>query len=369
MAQAVNGSKQPAAAEEAAEGLSAAREAGLRYVTDTMPGIRRERTGETFRYIGPDDKPVTDAAALRRIAALAVPPAWTDVWICASPRGHIQATGRDAKGRKVYRYHERWREVRSATKYHRMVAFGEALPLIRQRVDQDLARRGLPREKILATVVRLLETTHIRVGNEEYVRENGSFGLTTLRHQHIDISGSTLRFQFRGKSGKHHVVDVQNPRLARIVRRCQEIPGHELFQYLEGKEHHTIESDDVNNYLRTISGQDFTAKDFRTWAGTILAARELAEMEIPESDTHGKKNVAHAVKSVASQLGNTPTVCRTSYIHPAIIDAYLGGSLRRIWNSMDEATLAGEFPGLNREELLVLSLLQNAGNEQERPSP
>jgi DNA topoisomerase-1 len=369
MAQAVNGSKQPAAAEEAAEGLSAAREAGRRYVTDAMPGIRRERTGETFRYIGPDGKPVTEAATLRRIEALAVPPAWTNVWICASPRGHIQATGRDAKGRKVYRYHERWREVRSTTKYHRMVAFGEALPLIRQRVDQDLARRGLPREKVLATVVRLLEMTHIRVGNEEYVRENGSFGLTTLRNQHIDISGSTLRFQFRGKSGKHHVVDVQNPRLARIIRRCQEIPGHELFQYLEGEEHHTIESDDVNDYLRTISGQDFTAKDFRTWAGTILAARALIEMEIPESDTHGKKNVAHAVKSVASQLGNTPTVCRTSYIHPAIIDAYLDGSLRRNWNGIDEAIPAGQLPGLHREELLALSLLRNAGNEHGQPSP
>jgi DNA topoisomerase-1 len=241
--------------------------------------------------------------------------------------------------------------------------------LIRQRVDQDLARRGLPREKVLATVVRLLEMTHIRVGNEEYVRENGSFGLTTLRNQHIDISGSTLRFQFRGKSGKHHVVDVQNPRLARIIRRCQEIPGHELFQYLEGEEHHTIESDDVNDYLRTISGQDFTAKDFRTWAGTILAARTLVEMEIPESDTHGKKNVAHAVKSVASQLGNTPTVCRTSYIHPAIIDAYLDGSLRRNWNRIDEATPVGQLPGLHREELLVLSLLRNAGNEHGQPSP
>ncbi len=369
MAQTVSGSRHPAAGEEAAEGLSAAREAGLRYVIDTMPGIRRERAGETFHYIGPDSKPVTDAATLRRIAALAVPPAWTDVWICALPHAHIQATGRDAKGRKVYRYHERWRAVRAATKYHRMITFGEALPLIRQRVDQDLARRGLPREKVLATVVRLLEMTHIRVGNEEYVRENGSFGLTTLRSRHIDISGSTLRFQFRGKSGKHHVVDIQDPRLARIIRRCQEIPGHELFQYLEGEEHHTIESDDVNGYLRSISGQDFTAKDFRTWAGTILAARALVEMEIPESDTHGKKNVAQAVKSVASQLGNTPIVCRTSYIHPAIIEAYLDGSLLRNWNGMDEATLAGQFPGLHREELLVLSLLQNAGNEHGRPLP
>ncbi len=369
MARTVSGAKQTAAARDAVEGLSTAREAGLRYVTDTMPGIRRERTGETFRYTGPDGKPVTVAATLRRIASLAVPPAWTDVWICASPRGHIQATGRDAKRRKVYRYHKRWREVRAATKYHRMVAFGEALPSIRQRVDQDLTRRGLPREKVLASVVRLLEMTHIRVGNEEYVRENGSFGLTTLRNQHIDISGSTLRFQFRGKSGKHHVVDIQDPRLARIIRRCQDIPGHELFQYLEGDEHHTIESDDVNNYLRSISGQDFTAKEFRTWAGTILAARAMAEMGIPESGTHGKKNVAHAVKSVASQLGNTPTVCRTSYIHPAIIDAYLDGSLRRNWNSMDEEALAVMFPELNRDELLVLSLLRNAGNERERPSP
>lgn len=359
MAQTVTTSKQPPAMEEA---LSAATEAGLHHVTDTRPGIRRERSGEDFRYIGPDGKPVTEPAILRRIAALAVPPAWTDVWICSSPRGHIQATGRDTKGRKVYRYHHRWREVRDATKYHRMAAFGEALPLIRQRVDQDLRRRGLPREKVLATVVRLLEMTHIRVGNEEYVRENGSFGLTTLRNRHIDISGSTLRFQFRGKSGKHHVVDLHDPRLARIIRRCQEIPGHELFQYVDEEGHHTIESTDVNDYLRSISGQDFTAKDFRTWAGTGLAARVLAELPTPESGTHGKKNVAQAVKSVACQLGNTPAVCRKSYIHPAIIDAYLDGSLLHTWSAIDEGTLAEQFPGLNREEAAVLSQLREAGN-------
>lgn len=367
MAQTVSGSKQPAAVEDAADTLSAAREAGLRYVTDSLPGIRRKRTGKDFRYTSPDGKPVIEPATLQRIATLAVPPAWTDVWICASPRGHLQATGRDAKGRKVYRYHHRWREVRDTTKYHRMVAFGEALPLIRQRVDQDLTRRGLPREKVLATVVRLLEMTHIRVGNEEYVRENGSFGLTTLRNQHIDISGSTLRFQFRGKSGKHHVVDVRDPRLARIIRRCQEIPGHELFQYLEGEDHHTIESADVNDYLRSISGQDFTAKDFRTWAGTILAARALVGMEMPASDTYDKKNVAQAVKAAAGELGNTPAVCRKSYIHPAIIDAYLDGSLRRSWNDMDETTLAEQFPGLNREEVLVLTLLRRAGDKHGRP--
>ncbi len=353
--------RKPVRAEEAEEALSAAKAAGLRYVTDTIPGIRRERTGADFRYTGPGGKPVTEPATLQRIAAIAVPPAWTDVWICASPRGHIQATGRDAKGRKVYRYHQRWREIRDTTKDDRMVAFGEALPLIRQRVSQDLGRHGLPREKVLATVVRLLEVTHIRIGNEEYVRENGSFGLTTLRNRHLDISGSTLRFQFRGKSGKHHIVDVQDPRLARIVRRCQEIPGYELFQYLDGEGHHMIESTDVNDYLRSINGQDFTAKDFRTWAGTCLAARELIDLETPESDTRGKKDVTEAVKSVASQLGNTPTVCRKSYIHPAIIDAYLDGSLAQSWNAMDAARLAELFPGYSREEAVVLSLLRGAG--------
>ena len=354
-----------ASIEEMIEAPAAAKAAGLRYVTDVMPGIRRERDGEGFRYVRPDGTPVRELAVLKRIAALVIPPAWTDVWICPSPLGHLQATGRDARGRKVYRYHQRWREVRDATKFHRMVAFGEALPLIRHRVSEDLGRRGLPREKVLATVVRLLEETHLRIGNEEYVRENGSFGLTTLRNQHLDISGSTLRFHFLGKSGKYHDVDVRDPRLARIIRRCQEIPGHELFQYLddEGQRdtRHTIESTDVNDYLRAISEQDFTAKDFRTWAGTVLAAEALAELEAPESETQGKKHVTEAVKSVAGQLGNTPAVCRKSYIHPAVFDAYLDGSLLQTWNAVDETVVEEQFPGLHREEAVVLSLLRGAG--------
>lgn len=363
MTRAMTPTKHPSAPAEVVEAPAAAKAAGLRYVSDIAPGIRRERDGEDFRYIGPDGKPVKEPETLRRIAALVIPPAWTDVWICPLPLGHIQATGRDAKGRKVYRYHDRWREVRDATKFHRMVAFGETLPLIRERIAQDLGRHGLPREKVLATVVRLLETTHIRIGNEEYVRENGSFGLTTLRDQHIDISGSTLWFHFLGKSGKHHEVDLHDPRLARIIRRCQEIPGHELFQYLDHEgHHHTIESTDVNDYLRAISGHEFTAKDFRTWAGTVLAARALVEQEAPESETRGKKNVTQAVKSVASQLGNTPAVCRKSYIHPAIIDAYLDDSLLRNWDALQDATVAKRFPGLNREEAVVLSLLR--GDEE-----
>ena len=351
-----------ASIEEMVEGPAAAKAAGLRYVTDVMPGIRRERDGKGFRYVRPDGTPVREPAVLKRIAALVIPPAWTDVWICPSPLGHLQATGRDARGRKVYRYHQRWQEVRDATKFHRMVAFGEALPVIRQRVSEDLGRRGLPRKKVLATVVRLLEETHLRIGNEEYVRENGSFGLTTLRNQHLDISGSTLRFHFLGKSSKYHDVDVRDPRLARIIRRCQEIPGHELFQYLDNEGHrHTIESADVNDYLRTTSEQDFTAKDFRTWAGTVLAAEALAELEAPESETQGKKHVTEAVKSVAGQLGNTPAVCRKSYIHPAVFDAYLDGSLLQTWNAVDEAVVEEQFPGLHREEAVVLSLLRGAG--------
>ena len=258
--------------------VKAAQQAGLRWMCDDVPGIRRVRAGKGFRYVGADGKAVRDAATLARIRKLVIPPAWRDVWICPSPDGHVQATGRDARGRKQYRYHDQWRQKRDETKYDKMLLFGLALPKIRARVDEDLALPGLPRDKVLATVVRLLETTLIRVGNEEYARANGSFGLTTLRSRHVDVAGSTIRFHFRGKSGKRHRVAVHDRRLARIIRRCQDLPGHELFQYVDDDGAlHPIDSQDVNDYLKEITHQDITAKDFRTWNGTVLAAAALRE--------------------------------------------------------------------------------------------
>ena len=302
-----------------------AQAAGLRYVSDMSPGIKRKRAGKYFSYIGLDGKPIHDAAELKRIRALAIPPAWTNVWICPKPNGHIQATGRDAKGRKQYRYHPRWRAVRDETKYHRMIAFGEALPAIRARVTQDLARPGkLSREKVLAAVILLLDATSIRVGNEEYARENRSYGLTTLRNRHVAISGSNIRFHFRGKSGKEHRVTIRNKRLARVVKDCQELPGHELFQYIDAEQQpSTIESADVNAYLRQITGQDFTAKDFRTWTGTVAAAAALEQLGKPETETQAKKNINQAIETTAYHLGNTKAVCRKCYVHTVIIDAYL----------------------------------------------
>jgi DNA topoisomerase-1 len=313
--------------------LESAAEAGLRYVTDEKPGIRRLRAGTGFRYVRPDGSAVRDEPTLHRIKSLVIPPAWTDVWITTDPRGHLQATGRDAKGRKQYRYHPRWRAVRDETKYERMLAFGAALPTIRERVDADLARPGLPREKVLATVVRLLEATLIRVGNEEYARENRSYGLTTLRNRHVDVNGPALQFEFRGKSGKEHRVSVRDRRLAAVMRRLQELPGQEIFQYLdEDGVRHPVDSDDVNAYLREIAGLDLSAKDFRTWAGTILCAVALREVEASASEAEAKRNVAQVVKAVAQQLGNTPAVCRACYVHPAVIDAY--------FESHDRAPLA-----------------------------
>jgi DNA topoisomerase-1 len=300
-----------------------AQEAGLRYVSDDKPGSRRRRSGKGFRYLQPDGAAVRDESTLRRIASLVIPPAWTDVWITTDPRGHLQATGRDAKGRKQYRYHPRWRTVRDESKYERMLAFGDALPTIRARVDADLARPGLPREKVLATVVRLLEATLIRVGNEEYARENRSYGLTTLRNRHVAVNGTELRFEFRGKSGKVHKVSLRDRRLAGVMRRLQALPGQEIFQYVDEEgTRRSIDSDDVNAYLREIAGQDFSAKDFRTWAGTVLCAVALRELEACSSEREARRNVAEVVKSVAQQLGNTPAVCRSCYIHPTVIEAY-----------------------------------------------
>jgi DNA topoisomerase-1 len=295
-----------------------------------------------------------DLATLRRIRSLAVPPAWTHVWICPIPHGHIQAAGRDARGRKQYRYHLRWREVRDQTKYARLIDFGKALPRIRERVEQDLARPGLPREKVLAAVVRLLETTLIRVGNEEYARQNHSYGLTTLRSQHVTIEGTRLRFEFRGKGGKHHVVGITDRRLARVVRRCQEMPGHELFQYLddEGKRQ-SIDSADVNAYLREIGGDDFTAKDFRTWGGTILAAFALAAQAASREDSNLKRQLAEAIREVARRLGNTAAICRKCYIHPEVIAAHTEQALA-------PALSRGAAPAdrLAPEEFAVLRLLE-----------
>jgi DNA topoisomerase-1 len=345
---------------ETTDPVESAEAAGLRYVGEAEeagPAIRRRRSGKGFAYIGPDGRPIRDTQVLARIKALAIPPAWTDVWICPDPRGHIQATGRDARGRKQYRYHPRWREVRDVAKYERLAEFAEALPRIRERTERDLRRPGIPREKVLAVVVRLLEETSIRVGNDEYARQNRSFGLTTFRDRHAVVEGGTLRFEFRGKAGKQHTVELNDRRLARIVKRCQDIPGQELFQYLdaEGKRH-TIESADVNAYIREISGGSFTAKDFRTWNGTVLASRYLRLCERESSPTAAKRQVAQAIKSVAEDLGNTPAVCRKAYVHPVVVNAYLEGWLEPEAGTRPSAN--GAVPGLSDEEQCVLDLLR-----------
>ena len=339
--------------------VEAAQVAGLRYVHDDRPGIRRVRAGRGFRYVDPNGKPIRDPATLKRIHSLVIPPAWTDIWICPRADGHIQATGRDARGRKQYRYHPRWREVRDENKYGRMVEFGKALPRIREQTDHDLALPGLCREKVLATVVRLLEKTLIRVGNEEYARENHSFGLTTMRTKHVEVDGSTVHFEFRGKSGVAHAIDLRDRRLARIIERCQDLPGEELFQYLNGDgTRHPIGSDEVNAYLKTIAGQDFTAKDFRTWSGTVLTARTLLEFDPHTTQTEAKRNVVRAIEAVAKRLGNTKAVCRKCYVHPAVIDAYLDSSLCERLRQRQAAATARALAGLSEEEAAVLAFLQ-----------
>jgi DNA topoisomerase-1 len=302
----------------------AAKAASLQYVDDVRPGIRRQRVGKGFHYFGPSGRPIRSAATLARIRSLVIPPAWNDVWICPSSRGHIQATGRDARGRKQYLYHPRWRAVRDDAKFAHMILFGSALPCIRRRVRRDLALPGVPRQKVLAALVGLLESTLIRIGNDEYARSNGSFGLTTFRNRHAEVHGATICFRFRGKSGKEHEVDITNPRLARLVKRCQDLPGQELFQYVdEERRRRPIGSADVNEYLQEITGEHFTAKDFRTWAGTMLASRALASEGPCDSPSRAEKTVVGVVKSVAARLGNTTSVCRKCYIHPAVIAAYL----------------------------------------------
>jgi DNA topoisomerase I len=349
--------------------LESAKRAGLTYVTEGRPGIIRRRVGRGFVYLDAEGRRIRDRQTRARIRALAIPPAWREVWICASPHGHIQAIGRDARGRKQYRYHARWRETRDEAKYERMLAFARALPRIRARVRADLARPGLPRAKVLATVVRLLETTLIRIGNEEYARANGSFGLTTLRARHVAVRGTSVRFHFRGKGGKEHVVDVRDPRLARIVRRCQELPGQELFQYVDADgKRQSVDSADVNDYLREIAGEEFTAKDFRTWAGTVLAALALAAMPGFASAREARRSVTRAIESVAARLGNTPAISRRCYVHPAVIDAYLhGATLTGV--AHDARADTSPRVTLTRTEAALLRLLRRRLSPPRRRAP
>ncbi|HXU64862.1 MAG TPA: DNA topoisomerase IB [Polyangia bacterium] len=386
MAQAL---KIAAVPDSAADPVASARAAGLRHVDDTRPGIRRRSTGKKLRqgkrfvpqfvYQHPDGRRVDDDATEQRIRKLAIPPAWTDVWICTDPNGHLQATGRDARGRKQYRYHPRWRDERDSTKYSRMIAFGQALPQLRRRMAADLRLPGLPRRKVLATVVRLLETTFMRVGNEEYARTNKSFGLTTLKDRHVDFGPSEVRFHFRGKSGVVHDVAVHDRAVARIVRRCRDLPGQELFQYLDGDGNPaTIDSDDVNGYIREATGHDFTAKDFRTWAGTVLAALALQEVDaaaemLPPRGRRSQprkptaRDVTHAIERVAERLGNTPAVCRKCYVHPDVIAAYMDGTLAASLKRRVDAQMSGRRLGtLRGDEAAVLALLQRRLAQEKR---
>ena len=293
---------------------------------------------------------------LRRFKSLAIPPAWEDVWISPWADSHLQATGRDARGRKQHRYHPRWREIRDQTKFDRMTAFGRVLPGLRRRLNRDLACSGLPRAKILATVVKLLETTFIRIGNEEYARHNRSFGLTTMRSKHVKVIGANIRFKFRGKSGKEFSLDLNDRRLARIVNQCQDLPGQELFQYVDEEgQSRTINSSDVNDYLRKVTREDFTAKDFRTWAGTVLAAKALRAIKHFDSKAHAKRNIVTAIETVAKKLGNTRSVCRNCYIHPAVIDSYLDGSLL---NQKTDRETAESLNKLSPDELAVMAILE-----------
>lgn len=335
--------------------------AGLYYVSDNEPGIRRKRCGRGFSYLDENGRLIRDYEERIRLESLKIPPAWTDVWICPRPDGHLQATGRDEKGRKQYLYHTRWRLQRSQVKYDRMVLFGEVLPEIRKQVDEDLSRRGLPREKVLATVVRLLELTLIRVGNKAYARANDSFGLTTMRDRHTDIYGSKLQFHFRGKSGKMHAVTIRDRRLARIVKMCRDIPGYELFQYYdEDSRRHTVDSSDINAYLQEITGQDFTAKDFRTWGGTINVVLVLKELGLPESQTAVERNIREAIKQTAQQLGNRPATSRKYYVHPAVLEAYQAGTLLPLLELQPE-TIESSSPWTldPLESTLMLVLRQN----------
>jgi DNA topoisomerase-1 len=335
-----------------------ARQAGLSYVIDALPGIRREGRPGRFRYLDQSGKFLHDQEVLDRIRALVIPPAWTQVWICPSESGHLQATGRDARGRKQYRYHSRWRDIRDANKYEQLSDFVRALPAIRKAVRRHLRLPGLPREKILAAVVNLLEATLIRIGNERYARENGSFGLTTLRNRHVRIRGQRLQFDFRGKSGKRHHIELTDANLAAIVRRCRELPGQELFQYLDAHGNpRAVTSTDVNEYLCAISGgHAYTAKDFRTWAGTVLAALALRQQAVPRSEHQMKKNMAEAVRQVSQRLGNTPSICRKCYVHPGVMEAYRIGRLEG-WRTATNSSKAASLRLTRGNELALMRML------------
>ncbi len=332
---------------------------GLRYVTDAKPGYTRKRRGKSFSYLDVGGRRITDKQELERIKSIGIPPAYERVWICPQASGHIQATGFDDRGRKQYRYHPRWREERDANKFGHILRFGAALPAIRKRVREDLGRAGLPREKALAAIVALLEKTLIRVGNAEYARDNQSYGLTTLRRRHVDVTGGKISFQFTGKSGKKWNLSLTDRRVAAVVRKCADLPGQELFKYLdEAGEQHSVDSADVNAYLKEISEEDFTAKDFRTWAGTVLAAVALNEFEKFDSQAQAKKNVVRAIEHVASQLGNTPAVCRKSYVHPEVLNAYLDNDFTGLIEQKISETFRQEFDDLTDEEVLVLAFLR-----------
>ena len=340
---------------------------GLRYVTDERPGLCRERCGHGFRYRSAEGRLIRDRHTLKRINSLVIPPAWHAVWICPLDHGHLQATGRDERKRKQHLYHPLWRETRDQTKFERLMDFARTLPGIRKRLKRDLGHKGLCREKILATVVRLLEISLIRVGNDEYARDNKSYGLTTMKNRHARVRGAKIKFQFRGKSGREHVVEVEDRRVARIVRACQDLPGQELFQYVDDEgQKHDVGSGDVNDYLREISGRDFTAKDFRTWVGTISAAWELRRLGPDDSETDLKKNVVAAVKATAQSLGNTPAVCRKSYIHPAVIEAYLDRTLITKLNGRRSKTSSASSSRLRPDEAAVLRFLKCAGNGRKK---
>ncbi len=345
--------------EDAKNPKKSAERAGLTYVHDDTPGITRKRAGKGFSYKDVKGKTIKDKAVRDRINALIIPPAYTDVWICPDPDGHIQATGLDDKGRKQYRYHPRWSEVRDEAKFTRLIAFARALPAIRERTNADMRGRTLSREKVLAAIVQLLEKTAIRVGNEEYARNNETYGLTTLENRHVEVEGRTVHFEFTGKSHKDHEIDLKDAKLAKIVEQLQDLPGQSLFQYEDedGTLHH-ITSGDVNDYLREIAGDSFTAKDFRTWAGTVAASLALQEFEQFSDKGTAAQNVVEAVKTVAGKLGNTPAVCRKSYIHPAVIESYFDGDMLESLQQKVEQELSGDLSGLKPEEAAVLGLLQ-----------
>src|SRR5947208_5885228 len=340
--------------------MDAAEGAGLRYISDDRPGYTRKAKGDDFEWFDADGKPIRDEQRLLRIKRLAIPPAWTEVWVCPAPNCHLQATGRDARRRKQYLYHERWREVRDENKYDRIISFGKALSKIRKRVSQDLKLPGLPREKVLATVVQLLERTFIRIGNEEYARENKSFGLTTMKDRHVEVKGAKLRFRFRGKSGREHEVDVTDRRVAKIISKLQDLPGQDLFQYVDdGGEVSDISSQDVNEYLREITGEDFSAKDFRTWAGTVLTSIALKAQDNFETKKQAKGNINTAIKAVAKILGNTPAICRKCYVHPAVLETYLDQKSIEGLKAMTEDALKNEDVDLRSSEAAVLKFLKS----------